>query len=527
MPKITDNPLIANLLSAKAYPHKTDTIALIETHISWVLLTGAFVYKIKKPVNFGFLDFSTLEKRQFYCQEELRLNQRFSSNIYLEVVPITGSISAPQMNGEGAAIEYAVRMHQFAAGSLLSERAEQGLLDSDDIDGMAEVISVFHQSTLIAEAGSEYGNPAIIRHWCEENFDHIAPLLKDVAEELPRIEYLQSWVIREWQQQAELMQQRKQQGFVRECHGDLHLGNIALIEGKITPFDCIEFNPMLRWIDVMSEIAFVLMDLSYRGFEPFAWRLLNAYLQQTGDYRGLGVLRYYLVYRALVRAKVALLNEQQHNDATERQRMHGEFTRHAALAEHYTRTGKPMLLITHGFSGSGKSFHAKRLAEEIGAVHLRSDIERKRLFGFAALDNTGSSAAGGIYSENAGEQTYRHLAEMASIALKSGFHVILDATFLKWAQRDLFKQLAESLSVPLNLLDFTATTATLTQRIEQRHRQQNDASEATLEILQRQLATAEALSDAEKKITISIDTEQTHAHEILWQTIKSHMAKQS
>lgn len=186
-----------------------------------------------------------------------------------------------------------------------------------------------------------------------------------------------------------------------------------------------------------------------------------------------------------------------------------------------------MLLITHGFSGTGKSFHAKRLAEEIGAVHLRSDIERKRLFGFAALDNTGSSAAGGIYSENAGEQTYRHLAEMAAIALKSGFHVILDATFLKWAQRDLFQQLAESLSVPLNLLDFTATTATLMQRIEQRHRQQNDASEATLEILQRQLATAEALSDAEKKITISIDTEQTHAHEILWQTIKSHMVKQS
>jgi len=514
---MTDNPLITGLMSAMAYPHKTGTIALIETHISWVLLTGDFVYKIKKPVNFGFLDFSTLEKRRFYCQEELRLNQRFSPEIYLEVVPVTGSPSAPQMNGEGVAIEHAVRMRQFDAGSLLSERAEQGLLNSDDIDGIAEAVSTFHQSALIAKTGSEFGEAEIIRHWCEENFDHIAPLLQDTKIEMPQVERLQSWVAQEWRLTADLMRQRKRQGFVRECHGDLHLGNIALIEGKITPFDCIEFNPMLRWIDVMSEIAFVLMDLDYRGFESFSWRLLNAYLQRTGDYEGLRVLRYYLVYRALVRAKVALLGEQQLGDATARQHKHAEYVRHMALAERYTQPVRPMLLLTHGFSGSGKSFHAGRLTEEIGAIHLRSDIERKRLFGFAALDNTGSTAQDGIYTAKAGEQTYQHLADMAAIALQSGFHVIVDATFLQRPQRELFRQLAEALSVPMRILDFTAAVATLQQRIQQRQQLQNDASEATIEILERQLASTDAFDTDELEYIIAIDTEQQDTHAALLQ----------
>ncbi len=521
MPKMTDNPLIAALLSAAAYPHESATIELIETHISWVLLTGRFVYKIKKPVNFGFLDFSTLEKRRFYCQEELRLNQRFSRDIYLEVVPIGGNPSKPQVNGTGPAIEYAVRMRQFKAGSLLSERAEQGVLNNDDIDGVAKVVSAFHQTAQIAEAGAEYGEPQTIRHWCEENFDHIAPLLQDAQTEMPQVERLQAWVAAEWQQKADFMRQRKQQGFVRECHGDLHLGNIALIEGKITPFDCIEFNPMLRWIDVMSEIAFVLMDLDYRGFESFSWRLLNGYLQQTGDYPGLSILRYYLIYRALVRAKVALLSEQQLNDNAERQRKHEEYARHIALALRYTVTDRPLLLLTHGFSGSGKSFHAGRLAEEIGAIHLRSDIERKRLFGFSALDNTGSAAQDGIYTAKAGEQTYQHLAAMANIALQSGFHVIVDATFLKRAQRDLFLQMAQSLSVPVCILDFRASVTTLQQRIAQRQQQQNDASEATAEILQQQLAGADDLDSDELKHTITIDTERQNIHTMLLQKISN------
>lgn len=520
MHSVTDNPLIASLLLTQAYQHKTGAIQLIETHISWVLLTGDFAYKIKKPVNFGFLDFSTLEKRQFYCQEELRLNQRFCAELYLEVVAVTGTPAEPVMAGTGTAIEYAVKMRQFEAGNLLSERAGNGLLSYDDIDGIAQVLGIFHLEAPAADAGSAYGDPQTVKHWCEENFDHLEPLLQDAAE-LQTVQHLKSWVITEWQQKAGIMHQRKQQGFVRECHGDLHLGNIALINGKITPFDCIEFNPMLRWIDVISEIAFVLMDLDYRGFKPYAWRLLNTYLQQTGDYPGLNILRYYLVYRALVRAKVALLSEQQLSDNAERQRKHEEYIRHIALAERYTQPVKPALLITHGFSGSGKSFHARKLAEEIGAIHLRSDIERKRLFGFASLDNTGSAAQDGIYTEKAGEQTYQHLAAMAAIALQSGFHVIVDATFLKRAQRDLFLKLAQSLSLPVRILDFTASVTTLQQRIARRQQLQNDASEATAEILQQQLAGAEAFSTNEREYIITVDTEHQDIHTVLLQKISN------
>lgn len=513
------NPLIAALLRPEAYPHATAAVELIETHISWVLLTGVYVYKIKKPVNFGFLDFSTLEKRRFYCKEELRLNQRFSREIYLEVVPVTGNPSMPQMDGEGPAIEYAVKMRQFAAGSLLSERAERGQLDRDDIDGIATALGAFHRTALIADADSDFGAPQTIRHWCEENFDHIAPLMRDASSEMPPVERLQAWVREELQRKSGIMEQRRQQGLVRECHGDLHLGNIARIDDRITPFDCIEFNPMLRWIDVISEIAFVLMDLDYRGFDSFSWRLLNAYLQQTGDYAGLQVLRYYLAYRALVRAKVALLSEQQLTDDGARRHKHEEFARHIALALRYTEAGRPLLLLTHGFSGSGKSFHAARLAEETGAIHLRSDIERKRLFGFAALDNTGSAAQDGIYTAAAGVWTYQHLADMAAIALQAGFHVIVDATFLQRKQRELFYNMAQHLAVPLRILDFTADVATLQLRIAQRRQLQNDASEATVEILERQLVTAEAFDSREGEYIIAVDTEQPRAHTQLLEQI--------
>ncbi|CAG0998692.1 hypothetical protein MTYP_02723 [Methylophilaceae bacterium] len=508
---ITDRPLITGLLQPRAYEHDTRSIQLIETHISWILLTGDFAYKIKKPVDFGFLDFTTLEKRRFYCREELRLNRRFCPALYLDVVPVTGTPLHPVMDGAGPAIEYAVKMRQFKAGSLLSERAEKGLLTSDDIDGIAETVGSFHQAAEVARADSVYGEPDGIKHWSEENFEQIEPLLQDDSE-LQQLQRLRSWSLNEWQQKAGAMRQRKQLGFIRECHGDLHLGNIALFNGKVTPFDCIEFNEELRWIDVASEIAFVFMDLAYRGFESFSWRLLNGYLQRTGDYQGLPLLRYYLVYKALVRAKVALLGRHRDGNPSERQRIRTEYLAHAALATRYTQPAQPMLLITHGFSGSGKSFHAGRLAEEIGAIHLRSDIERKRLFGFQALDDTGSGAGGGIYTAEAGRKTYHHLAETTGTVLSAGFSVIVDAAFLKNEQRSIFQELAESLNLPMAILGFTASAPVLSGRIRLRQQQHSDASEATVEILQQQIASADPFTEQEMKRAISIDTEQEDAH---------------
>ena len=507
-----DSTLIKALFKADAYTHEIAAVSLVETHISWVLLTGNYAYKIKKPVNFGFLDFSTLENRRFYCLEELRLNRRLTAELYLDVVPITGTPARPKMGGIGEAIEYAVRMVQFPAGCTLSERAERGQLSVEDCDQITAIIAGFHETVDRADAASPYGSSECIKHWFVENFSHIGPLLIDDGHKR-QLQAIQAWGEDEWNSKAGLMQRRKQQGQVRECHGDLHLSNMTLIDGKVVLFDCIEFNPRLRWIDVISEIAFLVIDLLHFGYDCLAYRFLNHYLQHTGDYQGLAVLRYYLVYRALVRAKVALLRQvQQHHDTTLSAPVCEEYTGFANLAEHFTHVGRVALIITHGYSGSGKSTLAGQLAEKTGALQIRSDRERKRLFGYAAQERTGSGLDSGAYTAKAGLKTYQHLADCGKAVLEAGFSAIIDAAFLKTEQRNLFRRLAANLGVPFMIIDFQASEEELGRRIGQR---QNDVSEATVDVLRHQLQSAQPLSPEEQACAITINTESDNALEKL------------
>lgn len=501
--------LIEALQDPDVYPDRVAKVTLIETHISWVLLTGKYAYKIKKPVDFGFLDFSTLEKRQFFCAEEIRLNRRLAESLYLEVVSIMGSETHPELDGSGPAIEYAVKMKQFEPGQLLSEKAEKGRLGIAEIDQITAIMSRFHQTADVADSDSPYGVAEDIRHWAEENFEHIAPLLHHNDEQQLRV--IERWSQNEWQKKAVIMRARKNQGFIRECHGDMHLGNLTLIEGRVTPFDCIEFNPKLRWIDVISELAFIMMDLTHRKLDRLGFRLVNGYLQQTGDYRGLVLLRYYFVYRAMVRAKVALLRLHQQRDRTEQNKIRIEYASYVDLAERYTQPVEPRLMITHGYSGSGKSYFTTTLAECLGAIQLRSDIERKRLFGFKANDNTGSGTDSGIYTQEAGRKTFQHLAGLTEAVLRSGFSVIVDATFLKAELRRNFYRIALSCDAPFVILDFRASEPELYRRIAVRKRQDNDPSEADAAVLQRQLRTAEPLTSDELGQSICIDTENENA----------------
>ena len=314
------------------------------------------------------------------------------------------------------------------------------------------------------------------------------------------------------------MQQRRQQGYVRECHGDLHLGNMTLINGRVVLFDCIEFNPMLRWIDVVSEVAFLVMDLVHLGYDGYAYRFLNRYLQHTGDYHGLALLRYYLVYRALVRAKVVLLRVAQNPDAVICAQARSEYAIFANLAERFTKANRTVLIITHGFSGSGKSTYASQLAEQIGAMQIRSDLERKRLFGYSAQATTNSGIDSGVYTKEAGEKTYNHLAELAKVVLDAGYSAIIDAAFLKSGQRDLFRQLANECKVKFTIIAFQATEETLCERIRQR---QNDVSEATVNVLYQQQQTAEPLSSSEQAHAVKVDTESDNALE----TVLAHLGK--
>jgi uncharacterized protein len=506
------NPvLIKTLLDADAYPHDVASVRLIETHISWVLLTGQFAYKIKKPVNFGFLDFSTLDKRRYYCQEELRLNQRLAKDWYLDVVPITGQPDHPKMDGKGAAIEYAVKMRQFPSAQTLRESAESGQFGVGEIDQITEMVADFHDGIEKADANSPYGESHDIQHWFDGNFDHIKPLLDD-KQQLLQLEAIKAWGHDEWANKALLMQQRKQQGYVRECHGDLHLGNMTLINGTVVLFDCIEFNPMLRWIDVISEVAFLVMDLVHLGYDGYAYRFLNRYLQHTGDYHGLALLRYYLAYRALVRAKVALLRVAQNPDAVICAQARSEYAIFANLAERFTKANRTVLIITHGFSGSGKSTYASQLAEKIAAIQIRSDLERKRLFGYSPQATTNSGIDSGVYTKEAGEKTYNHLAELAKVILESGYSAIIDAAFLKAEQRELFRQLASKCKVELTIIDFQAAKETLCERIKQR---QNDSSEATIDVLLQQQQTAQPLTEDEQNHAIIINTNSQNALEMM------------
>ena len=493
--------LISALQDSTLYDHPVKSFTIIETHISWVILTGIYAYKIKKPVNFGFIDFSTLEKRQFYCAEELRLNSRFASDIYLQVIPISGSRKHPQLNGKGKAIEYAVKMKEFPQRNLLSSFARKKHLNTDHIDAMADVIAAFHHTAEPATTDTNFGSSDSIENWVEENFMQIDNLLPNQI--LPRAyAALKHWCLSSDQSWLNNMRNRKANGFIRHCHGDLHLGNITLINEKVTLFDCIEFNKELRWIDTISEVAFVMMDLQARKYPEFSWRFLNRYLQNCGDYAGLSIFRYYFVYRAMVRAKVAALSAQQSSKETENiQRQY--CLEYLQLAIDWSKPDTPVLTIMHGLSASGKSTLALKIAEETGAIQIRSDIERKRLVGLKANEQSGSSLNQGIYSSKINQQTYQHLLHLAEQILTAGFSVIVDATFLKKNQREPFQTLALQHQLEFKIVSCQVDYEELAQRIKQRSEAGTDASEANLEVLNQQIETQQQLTRDERLFTVT------------------------
>jgi len=501
--------MISALQRPEAYAHPVTDITLFETHISWVLLTGEYAYKIKKPVNFGFLDFSTLEKRHFYCQEEVRLNGRFAPQLYLAVVPIGGTPDAPQMDGAGTALEYAVKMRQFDPQKTFDVLLTQNALSQATIEQTAIMLAGFHQQIAVAEAKSPFGSPASIEQPVQENFAQLKQALvgvKNVQEIRETYESLRQWSRAQHNKLLTAFQQRKQQGFIRECHGDLHLRNIMLWDNQVIPFDGIEFNANLRWIDVMSELAFLLMDLDDHGQASLAQALLNRYLSLTGDYAGLATLRYYQAYRAMVRAKVASLRLGQLSGANAEADCLAEIRNYIQLAVTYTQPPPAQLIITHGLSGSGKSVLAKQLALNAGLIHLRSDVERKRLFELGETARSDSALNAGIYQAEATTDTYQRLLDLAESCIHSGFPVIVDATFLQREQREHFRSLAQRLDCDFHLLDCLAEPTLLKQRIQQREQQGSDASEATLAVLQQQLNTQQPLDKDELPDTLQVDT---------------------
>ena len=497
-------PLIQALHNPACYDHPVQSIRLVETHISWVLLTGAYVYKIKKPVNLGFLDFSTLEKRRFYCEEELRLNRRLAESLYLDVTPIAGSPAHPVLNGLSETIEYAVRMVQFPEDMRLDRMLARGELEKMHIDSLAQELADFHGRVRVAGDNTPFGNPEHVYEPVKENFDQIRPRIE--ARDRLQLQRLETWSEQSFTGLRQIFEDRKRQGFIRECHGDAHLANMVWLEKRVVLFDCLEFNENLRWIDTMSEVAFLAMDLDDRGHPALARRALNVYLEHTGDYAGLALFRFYQVYRALVRAKVACIRLGQRGlSEEERRRVREEYLGYVNLAERYTQARPTALVIMHGLSGSGKTWISQQLLETFDAIRLRSDVERKRLHGLAPHQRSGSGIDSGIYTSEGGRLTYARLAELAAAILQAGYPVIVDAAFLKHGQRELFHALAERARAPFVIVHIHAPESVLRERLQSRVQQTQEASEAGLAVLDHQLAGRESLTEDEKRRAVFLD----------------------
>lgn len=472
-------------------------VALVETHISWVLLDGEHAWKVKKPLTLGFLDFAKVETRRTCCEEEVRLNRRLAPEIYLDVVAIRGEPQAPRLEGAGTPIDHAVRMRQFDAGALFSERLAAGTLDADTVERFARRLAAFQRAVAVADATVPWGDAERVRADTARTLDDIAAAAPSSA----------SWVagMRERFEARALqlrpvLDERKRDGWVREGHGDLHLANVVVLDTQVTAFDCIEFDPGLRWIDVQNDAAFLAMDLLAHERADLAYRFLDAWLGELGDYNGLRVLRYYLAYRALVRELIASIRRAQPGGAD------AHAPRYGALAAQLLGEPQPRLLITHGVSGSGKSFVAGRLLERTGAIRIRSDLERKRLHGLDALARSRSELDEGMYVADASARTYARLLELAEASLDAGWPTIVDATFLRAADRDRFRELGERRGVPFSILDCTADARVLRERVATRLAQAADPSEADLPVLERQLAHREPLSDDERACAIVVDT---------------------
>lgn len=459
---------IASLLDPQRYPHPVAQVELLETHISWVLLAGEFAYKLKKPVTLPFLDYGTIEKRRACCEAELRLNRRYAPDLYLDVVDFDG--------------EPAVKMRRFDEAARLDHVSRRGELTPAHLTDLARTIVTFHAAAEAAPQDSRFGAPEQVLAAALENFDEMDTLLPDEA---PRLGRLRAWTRREFERRRPIMSTRKQEGRVRECHGDLHLGNLVLLKGRATPFDCIEFNDAFRWIDVASELAFTYVDLLDHDKPGLACWLLNEWLTWSGDFGALSVLHFYAAYRAMVRAKVAAIRGQV-----------VEAAEYLAMGENLTAPPAPYLIVTFGLSGSGKTTasSAQLLADQHAAIiRLRSDVERKRLFGLAPDADSG----GTIYGHEASVRTYSHLAELARGALASGWSVIVDAAFLKRAERNAFRDLALAAGVPFSILACEAPPEELRRRLSARS---GDASEADVGVLERQLGWVDSLTEEERAI---------------------------
>ncbi|MDQ7976823.1 AAA family ATPase [Paraburkholderia sp. SARCC-3016] len=480
------------------YLHPAGRIERRETHLSVVYLAGRFAYKIKKPVAFGFVDFTDADARRRSCEAEVRLNRTLAGPLYLGLVRIAPERRTRQAAASRAVgAEYAVRMRRFDERMLFSRLLAQRDLQRTDIDRAAARLALCHLHASRNVPRPALGSAALLRAQCNAVLDGCATHIGAA-----RIEPLRRWCAAELACIADTLDARRATGFVRSCHGDLHLNNIVRWRDTVLMFDCIEFDDALRWIDIANDLAFVLMDLRASGRADLAARMLNRWLETSGDYGALVPLRFYIVYRALVRAYVARLGPQEPASLAASER----YLDTAVAAVNETATGRRQcLLLCHGFSGSGKSVASRALADLYPAIRLSSDAQRKRIGTHTPPERAALRADS--YTSDKIDRVYGALLETAEQILRNGYSVIVDATFLQRKHRAAFLELAHALGVRAVLLDFHASDACMAARVSARARARNDLSDADVAVLEMQRTSAEPLTADERTLAVTFDTE--------------------
>jgi aminoglycoside phosphotransferase family enzyme/predicted kinase len=481
----TTLPWLAALEEPATYPHPVKAIQIVHTHLSVVALTGDYAYKLKKPVNYGFVDFTTLAKRRAACEAELRLNRRAAAELYLDVVPLVHTAAGWRLGGDGEAQEWAVRMRQFDPDARLDRVAAREDLSDDLLDRLADRAADLHERAPVVPMAVAGSYPERLAAAITGNF---AACPADA-----RAARLRAMFDQRLDRHAVLLADRAAAGGVRDCHGDLHLANLCLWRDEPVPFDCIEFNDAFRQIDVLSDFAFLYMDLVARGLPRAAWRVLNRYLEATGDYAGLPAFPLFVAYRAQVRAKIAHLTAGAPGvPAATRAAHEAEGARYLDIAEAALATPPGSLCLMVGLPGSGKSTIALRIACNEGGVRVRSDRERKRLHALYA--------ARPLYGDVLGAHTYRHLLSCARAIVAGGFLAILDATYLRREYRRPVLDLAKELGVPLRMVHCAAPAAVLRERVRHRAAVGSDVSDADEAVLEQMAGSWEGFSEEERAL---------------------------
>ena len=497
---------LKSLLQPAAYPEPVAEVRLIQTHVSCIFLAGKFAYKIKKPVNFGFLDFSTLDRRRFYCQEELRLNRRLCPEIYLDVVKVHEAPEGAAFYGDGMVLDYAVKMIRLPEERMADRLLTDGRLSEADVQSIAAKIAAFHRQALTGGEIDRYGSLETIRRNWEENFHQVEEFtgititLQDLG------------IIREWTEQfmtgkAELFSRRVAGGFIRECDGDLHLANICLTD-RVCIFDCIEFNSRFRYSDTIADIAFLIMDLEFRGHRDLALVFLREYIAASGDAGVSDLVDFYSIYRAFIRGKVGSFRLKDPGiPLVEKETAKEKAIRYFRLARGYILREQlaPALIVVGGLTGSGKSTIAEALAKELGLELLSSDRIRKELAGVPLRQHSHDEYGGGLYSPAASEAAYRELLARADRSLAAGQSVIIDATCQKRKVRESLQRLAASREVPLYLFVVEAPEEIIRERLAKRVREGTSISDGRWEIYLRQKEEFEPVMDSEG-VSVTIDS---------------------